>query len=87
MITKEEYIEYANNGFNIVPLVKSIDANFDSPINLYSNVKNKKDTFLLESIEGGERWAQYSIIGLDCRDTIKVSGNKIEIKRKASKSF
>ena len=80
MITKEEYIEYANNGFNIVPLVKSIDANFDSPINLYSNVKNKKDTFLLESIEGGERWAQYSIIGLDCRDTIKVSGNKIEIK-------
>ena len=80
MITKEEYIEYANNGFNIVPLVKSIDANFDSPINLYSNIKNKKNTFLLESIEGGERWAQYSIIGLDCRDTIKVSGNKIEIK-------
>ena len=40
MITKQEYIEYANNGFNIVPLVKSIDANFDSPINLYSNIKN-----------------------------------------------
>ena len=80
MITKEEYLEYANNGFNIVPLVKSIDANFDSPINLYSNIKNKKDTFLLESIEGGVRWAQYSIIGLDCTDTIKVTGNKIEIK-------
>ena len=81
MITKEEYIEYANNGFNIVPLVKSIDANFDSPINLYSNIKNKKDTFLLESIEGGVRWAQYSIIGLDCTDIIKVTGNKIEIKK------
>ncbi len=80
MITKEEYLEYANNGFNIVPLVKSIDANFDSPINLYSNIKNKKDTFLLESIEGGVRWAQYSIIGLDCTDTVKVTGNKIEIK-------
>ena len=80
MITKEEYLEYANNGFNIVPLVKSIDANFDSPINLYSNIKNKKDTFLLESIEGGVRWAQYSIIGLDCTDTIKVTGNKIDIK-------
>ncbi len=80
MITKEEYLEYANNGFNVVPLVKSIDANFDSPINLYSNIKNKKDTFLLESIEGGVRWAQYSIIGLDCTDTIKVTGNKIEIK-------
>ena len=37
-------------------------------------------TFLLESIEGGEKWAQYSIIGLDCMDTIKITGNKIEIK-------
>ena len=52
MITKEEYIEYANNGFNIVPLVKSIDANFDSPINLYSNVKNKKILFYLNQLKG-----------------------------------
>ena len=35
---------------------------------------------MLESIEGGEKWAQYSIIGLDCQDSIKVSDNKIEIK-------
>ena len=39
---------------------------------------NKTNTFLLESVEGGDKWAQYSIIGLDCVDTIKVSGNTIE---------
>ena len=80
MISKEEYIEFAENGFNIVPLIKTIEKDLDSPIKVFSRIKNKKNTFLLESIEGGEKWAQYSIIGLDCQDSIKVSDNKIEIK-------
>ena len=80
MINKEEYIEFAENGFNIVPLIKAIEKDLDSPIKVFSRIKNKKNTFLLESIEGGEKWAQYSIIGLDCKDSIKVSDNKIEIK-------
>ena len=80
MITKEEYINYADNGFNIVPLVKDLKINSESPIDLYSKIKDKQNTFLLESIEGGEEWAQYSIIGLDCKDTIKVTGNILEIK-------
>ena len=79
MISKEEYIKYAENGFNIIPLVKTIDQDLDSPIKVFSKIKNKLNTFLLESIEGGEKWAQYSIIGLDCRETIKVSEKKIEI--------
>ena len=80
MITKEEYINYAESGFNIIPLVKDLKINSGSPIDLYSKIKDKQNTFLLESIEGGEKWAQYSIIGLDCMDTIKITGNKIEIK-------
>ncbi|MDA9314967.1 anthranilate synthase component I, partial [bacterium] len=43
-------------------------------------ISNKSNTFLLESVEGGETWAQYSIVGLDCLDTIKVTGNTIETK-------
>ena len=80
MITKQKYSELKQEGFNIVPLIKEINSDLDSPINLYSRIKDKKNTFLLESIEGGEKWAQYSIIGLDCKDSIKVSDNKIEIK-------
>ena len=80
MISKKEYIEFSENGFNIIPLVKTIDLDLDSPIKVFSKFKNKRNTFLLESIEGGEKWAQFSIIGLDCKDTIKVSDKKIEIK-------
>ena len=81
MITKEVYKEFSKNGFNVIPLVKNLKTKVSSPVELYSNIKNKKNTFLLESIEGGERWAQYSIIGLNCSDSIKISGSKIEIKK------
>ena len=80
MITSKEYDELTLEGFNIIPLIKEIDSDSDSPTSLYSRIKDKRNSFLLESIEGGEKWAQYSIIGLDCKDTIKVTGNKIEIK-------
>ena len=80
MITSKEYDELKLEGFNIIPLIKEIDSDSDSPTNLYSRIKDKRNSFLLESIEGGEKWAQYSIIGLDCKDTIKITGNKIEIK-------
>ena len=80
MITNKEYDELKLEGFNIIPLIKEIDSDLDSPTSLYSRIKDKRNSFLLESIEGGEKWAQYSIIGLDCKDTIKVTGNKIEIK-------
>ena len=80
MITSKEYDELKLEGFNIIPLIKEIDSDSDSPTSLYSRIKDKRNSFLLESIEGGEKWAQYSIIGLDCKDTIKITGNKIEIK-------
>ena len=47
-MTKEEYINYVENGFNIVPLVKDLKIKSGSPIDLYSKIKNKQNTFLLE---------------------------------------
>ena len=80
MITKEEYKKYTSAGFNVVPISKELDIDSDSPLSLYSKIKDKENTFLLESVEGGERWAQYSIIGLNCTDYIKVSDNYMQLK-------
>ena len=87
MISKEEYIKFSEDGFNIIPLIKTIDLGLDSPIKVFSQIKNKQNTFLLESIEGGKKWAKFSIIGLDCKDTIKVSDKKIEIKTESGISI
>ena len=80
MINKEQFQQYADQGFNIIPVAKDVHLDDVTPLTIYSQISNKSNTFLLESVEGGETWAQYSIVGLDCLDTIKVTGNTIEIK-------
>ena len=80
MINKLQFQEYVNQGFNIIPLSKAISLDNASPLTIYSKVANKTNTFLLESVEGGEKWAQYSIIGIDCLDSIKVTGDVVETK-------
>ena len=42
MISKEEYNKLANDGFNIIPLIKDLNIELDSPISLYSSIKDKK---------------------------------------------
>jgi len=79
MINKEQFQQYADQGFNIIPVAKD-HLDDVTPLTIYSQISNKSNTFLLESVEGGETWAQYSIVGLDCLDTIKVTGNTIETK-------
>jgi len=80
MISKLQFQEYVDQGFNIIPLSKEISLDNSSPLTIYSKIANKTNTFLLESVEGGEKWAQYSIIGIDCLDSIKVTGNVVETK-------
>ena len=80
MINKEQFEQYADQGFNIIPFAKDVHLDDVTPLTIYSQISNKSNTFLLESVEGGETWAQYSIVGLDCLDTIKVTGNTIETK-------
>ena len=78
MITKEEYNNFKDANFTVLPITKTVSAPGDTPLSLYSKISDQKNNFLLESVEGGERWAQYSFIGFGCLDTIKVSGNTIE---------
>jgi anthranilate synthase component I len=78
MIDKKTYINFGNEGFSIIPLVREVQAPGDTPISLYLKIADQQNTFLLESVEGGDKWAQYSIIGFDCIDSIKISGNTVE---------
>ena len=80
MINKEQFQQYADQGFNIIPVAQDVHLDDVTPLTIYSQISNKSNTFLLESVEGGETWAQYSIVGLDCLDTVKVTGNTIETK-------
>tara|TARA_B100001057_G_scaffold13255_1_gene12458 strand:- start:2657 stop:4123 length:1467 start_codon:yes stop_codon:yes gene_type:complete len=77
MVTVEEFNALKDRGFNVIPVVKEISLTNASPLSIFNTFLKTKNSFLLESIEGGNKWAQYSIIGLDCHDYFKVSGNEI----------
>ena len=64
MITKEEYKNFRDNNFSMLPMIRKIDAPGETPLSLFKKVEEQKNNFLFESVEGGDRWAQYSIIGL-----------------------
>ena len=81
MLSKEEFQAHIDSGFNIIPVVESLPIENQTPLTLYSQVSKKNNTFLLESVEGGDRWSQYSIIGFNCSDIIKVTGNVVELKK------
>ena len=79
MMDKEKFSELAVEGYTVIPLKQKIQTQYQDPISLFKKVRSIKDSFLLESVEGGYQWAQYSIIGFDCTDSIQVHHDEIKI--------
>src|SRR5215216_4401567 len=60
-------------------LVREISADLETPISVYMKLRGQGPSFLLESVEGGERIARYSFIGIKPRAQYMIRGNEIEI--------
>ncbi len=62
-------------------LVREILADMETPLSTYLKVANQANTYLFESVTGGDKWGRYSIIGLPCNEIIKFHGNELTIER------
>jgi len=58
---------------------REILADFHTPLSAYAILAGEPETFLLESVQGGERWGRYSIIGLRATTFLTVTGHRIDI--------
>ena len=71
---------------NIIPIQKEIAVDFDTPVSLFAKLGENSYSFLLESLEGGEKWGRYSFIGFKPFLVFGCKGNdiftEIEGKRK-----
>ena len=69
--TLEQVKKMAGQG-NLVPVYRSINADLETPVSAYLKVAQGPYSFLLESVEGGERVGRYSFIGTDpfCRSQV-----------------
>ncbi len=74
MMTPERFRELADAGYNRIPVTREVLADLDTPLSTYLKLANRPWSFLLESVQGGEKWGRYSIIGLPSRERIEVRG-------------
>jgi len=75
-MTESEFRALAARGCNRIPLVIETFADLDTPLSVYLKLANAPYTYLLESVQGGERFGRYSFIGLACNDRIEVRGRE-----------
>ena len=78
-ITEQEFNELAKQGYNRIPLVAETFADLDTPLSLYLKLANKPYSYLLESVQGGERFGRYSFIGLPADTRITVHGKTVTL--------
>ncbi|MBU2965030.1 anthranilate synthase component I [Amphritea sp. 2_MG-2023] len=78
-MTPEQFAELAAQNFNRIPVVREVLADLDTPLSTYMKLANQPYTYLLESVEGGEKWGRYSIIGLPSRTVLKVFGHSVRV--------
>lgn len=78
-MTPEQFAELAAENYNRIPVTREVLADLDTPLSTYMKLANQPYSYLLESVEGGEKWGRYSIIGLPCRTILKVSGEQISV--------
>ncbi len=62
-----------------VPLVREVLADLDTPLSTYLKLADGPYSYLFESVQGGERWGRYSIIGLPARSVLRVTGRDITV--------
>jgi len=83
MITQTEFNRLAAEGYNRIPLTAEAFADLETPLSLYLKLaygaSGGKNSFLLESVVGGERFGRYSFIGLPARTLLRATGFKTEV--------
>jgi anthranilate synthase component 1 len=78
-ITEQEFQTLARQGYNRIPLVAETFADLDTPLSLYLKLANKPYSYLLESVQGGERFGRYSFIGLPAETRLTVRGKQVTL--------
>jgi len=76
--SKQEFDRLAQEA-NVVPVTKEIYSDTKTPIGIFMRFADEQNSFLLESVEGGEKWARYSFIGRNPYMTFSSDGDEMTI--------
>lgn len=75
---RETFKALASRG-NLIPVYREIMADMDTPVSAFRKIDDGRYAYLLESIEGGEKWARYSFLGSSPSTVIRSRGPVVEV--------
>jgi len=76
-MTEADFYRLAAEGYNRIPVVLETFADLDTPLSVYLKLADGPHSYLLESVQGGERFGRYSFVGIDSPTRIEVRGRKV----------
>src|SRR5436853_5281884 len=76
--TQEEFLKLASQG-NLIPVARRLLADFDTPLSAYRKIRGEGESFLFESVEGGEHIGRYSFVGCNPRAIIRQDGKRVQV--------
>src|SRR5213075_2835523 len=74
----DEFRRLAAQG-NLIPVSRRLLADIETPLSAYRKIRGPGESFLFESVEGGEHLGRYSFVGCNPRAVIKQTGNRVEV--------
>jgi anthranilate synthase component 1 len=78
-MNEQEFSALAAQGYNRIPLMREVLADLDTPLSTYLKLADGPYSYLFESVQGGEKWGRYSIIGLPCRKLIRIHEQQVKV--------
>ena len=81
LISSEQFQVFADQGYKLIPVVKEVLADLETPLSAYLKLADGPYSCLLESVVGGETWGRYSIIGLPSDTVLTVNGDTVTVKK------
>ncbi|HLH57208.1 MAG TPA: anthranilate synthase component I [Verrucomicrobiae bacterium] len=74
----QDFLELADKG-NLVPVTRRLLADIETPLSAYRKIRGPADSFLFESVEGGEHLGRYSFVGCNPRSVIRQTADRVEV--------
>lgn len=78
-MNSQDFAAFAAQNYNRIPISREVLADVETPISAYRKLAEGPFSYFFESVQGGEKWGRYSMIGLPCRTVLKVFGYRAEI--------
>ena len=79
MSSRDDFDRLVAEGFSRIPVFRTVLADVETPLSAYRKLAAGPYSFLFESVQGGEKWGRYSIIGLPAERCYSITGNTVSL--------